>query len=254
MAPVQEILSAPEGLVVCGHESISWNEFSQAVVYASEKDTMTPMACHIGPFHREFDNLLSLHEASGLLSQPHEGLQELLELLIRLRGRRATDGRDKIYGLLGLVSSREKLGIEVDYRISIGELYRNVAAELILRSGNLDLLTFSPSWSEESNDSPDCAFLQLHDGSRLPSWSPCRDKRDRNPIPFHDSPPFITVDLDTGDIPRYPILRGPYHTLRRGYVFDEITDLTSYIPKRPISKRKMKTRIIRGFRRQSETV
>ncbi|KAI0530169.1 heterokaryon incompatibility protein-domain-containing protein [Xylaria digitata] len=230
---VQEILLAPEGLVVCGWDSISWNAFSQAIMYASQKDTMGPMARHLGPSQREFDRIYILQEASEFLTQPHEAHQQLLELLIRFRARHATNTRDKIYAFLGLVSNVEKLGIEVDYRISVGELYRTVAKELILQSRSLNLLRFLPSRSEENcNRNPDGTSLRLYDGSALPSWVPSWEKISDESVPFRDNhhQAFRTANIDTDHSSDIRVSEDQTTLSVAGYVFDEISEMTDYLP------------------------
>jgi hypothetical protein len=68
----------------------------------------------------------------------------------------ATNPRDKIYGLFGLIESSTP-PIKVDYRVQVEDLYRDVARFLILEDNNLVL-------------------LQMHGSKRkyrgLPSWVP----------------------------------------------------------------------------------
>ncbi|KAI0415298.1 heterokaryon incompatibility protein-domain-containing protein [Xylaria grammica] len=224
---VQEILLAREGLVVCGWESIDWKAFFQAIMYASQQEMVAPAIGHFAPFRRDFDDLYLLQEASEFLKRPRESHEQLLELLRIFRARNATDKRDKIYAFLGLISDTDKMGITTDYRMSIGEVYRVTAAELILRSRSLDLLRFLPSRGDDG--STDGAFHRFHDGSELPSWAPSWDYgHGAHPLPFHDGHHrvFRTTSVDAGDI---QISADRTILTVAGYISDEISDVTEYL-------------------------
>jgi Heterokaryon incompatibility protein (HET) len=92
---------------------------------------------------------LSLNEASN----------SLLNLLKLVRRLDATDPRDKIYGVLGLIDATSSPLIEIDYAKSPGALYADTTKSLIEQKGRLAVL-------EEVEES----HLSRHLG--LPSWSP----------------------------------------------------------------------------------
>ncbi|KAI0103961.1 heterokaryon incompatibility protein-domain-containing protein [Nemania sp. FL0031] len=219
---VQEILSARDALVVCGWESISWDIFSDAIMYVSEQEKMAPLIQHFGPHRRDFDELYSLQKASEFLREPHEAHRQLLELLTRFCGRYATDKRDKIYAFLGLVTNAEELGITTDYRISVEELYKNVATELITQSRSLALLRFLPL-NDDGSD---------RDESSLPSWAPSWGEIYENPLPFHDDheESSKTTSPDTSHSSDIQISDDRTTLTVSGYAYDEITKLTEYLP------------------------
>ncbi|KAF2856513.1 HET-domain-containing protein [Plenodomus tracheiphilus IPT5] len=70
----------------------------------------------------------------------------------------ATDPRDCIYGLLGMVEDADELGIKVDYEQSVEALYESVARAL-LRTQGLKMLQC-------------CQFSPRHQDGSLPSWVP----------------------------------------------------------------------------------
>jgi hypothetical protein len=84
----------------------------------------------------------------------------ILQLLASHRAALATDPRDKVYGLLGLVGEEMSLGIEVDYSLSTVDIYVKAATSIIEASNYLDILsvprpaqanlllpTWVPDWS-----------------------------------------------------------------------------------------------------------
>ncbi|KAJ8126832.1 hypothetical protein O1611_g6807 [Lasiodiplodia mahajangana] len=219
VALVQEILSARDALVVCGWESISWDIFSEAIMYVSEQEKMAPLIQHFGPHRRDFDELYSLQKASEFLRQPHEAHKQLLELLTRFCGRFATDKRDKIYAFLGLVTNAEELRITTDYRISVEELYKNVAAELITQSRSLALLRFLPLNDDSSESS-------------LPSWAPSWGDIYEGLLPFNEDHERSSKTASDGTNHLSDIQISEDRTVLTvsGYVCDEITEITEYLP------------------------
>ncbi|KAF2629366.1 hypothetical protein BU25DRAFT_409267 [Macroventuria anomochaeta] len=73
------------------------------------------------------------------------------------RKSQATDPRDKVYGLLGLLPTRITSYLKPDYSKSVEEVYTDLAISLLRSCSRLDEVL---SW---------CAFTE---GSTLPSWVP----------------------------------------------------------------------------------
>ncbi|KAF2442025.1 HET-domain-containing protein [Karstenula rhodostoma CBS 690.94] len=72
---------------------------------------------------------------------------------------RATQNRDRIYGLLGLAVDAEQLKIKPDYTCSkVGPIFAN-AARAMIQKGRVELLSFSQ-------------FPKEDDIERLPTWAP----------------------------------------------------------------------------------
>jgi len=83
-------------------------------------------------------------------------------LLARHRSKLATDPRDKIYSILGLVSSDEEIPVPIDYDIEVPDLFRTVAKYIAVDEKDLSVLS--------QNKLPRVRALQ--GGSQLPSWVP----------------------------------------------------------------------------------
>ena len=80
----------------------------------------------------------------------------LLEILIRGRGQFATDPRDKVYSLLGLLPESVVSAVNPDYSISAGSVFAHVSRLILLSTGSLDILYHAighdiggntPSWA-----------------------------------------------------------------------------------------------------------
>lgn len=84
-----------------------------------------------------------------------EGGNDLLLLLQEFSNRRATDARDKIYGVLSL--ARDGKSILPNYNLGLAQIFQNVA---------VDLMTFSPGCTCWVGDQ------KRKDRKKLPSWVP----------------------------------------------------------------------------------
>jgi hypothetical protein len=97
-------------------------------------------------------------------------LNPLYPMLVRSRTSDATDPRDKLYAVLGLVDEREDAGLQPDYTLGVEEVYTRLAKTIITRSQSLDCLG--------------SAGLVRNHG--VPSWVPdWTVQHDRTPQPFY---------------------------------------------------------------------
>lgn len=66
----------------------------------------------------------------------------LLDALARFNGMRASDPRDRVYALLGIVT--EDHGIVADYSLTVEQVYQDATTALINLSKNLDIICQNP--------------------------------------------------------------------------------------------------------------
>ena len=107
--------------------------------------------------HRGFRNarmLISMRKRIQS-SRPKE---DLLDVLLRLQDFQATDQRDKVFALLGIVDSQSH-GVQPDYTISVNECYMQAAASIVKAKRNLSTFNVT-SLSKAQRD------------ANLPSWAP----------------------------------------------------------------------------------
>ncbi|RYP59326.1 hypothetical protein DL769_008590 [Monosporascus sp. CRB-8-3] len=130
---IQEVSVSRKATLVCGSETVDWNDFVQAVTY-----------CIQFRFAGAFDASLQRIKRMDLSRHEIRNNQEisLEQLLFRYRDFDFTLPSDKIYGLLGLVDDSElvRLNLEVDYSIPALILYRRLAIEFLRIYRNLDIL------------------------------------------------------------------------------------------------------------------
>jgi hypothetical protein len=93
--------------------------------------------------------------------------KDLLKLLTVFRGRQASDPRDKIFGLLGLVThSRSEIAFRADYLKSFEQVFIDFTLWHIQVKGNLDVL--ANCCAEEEKHRVTAGGLRER---RLPSWA-----------------------------------------------------------------------------------
>ena len=136
---LQEIGLARNALVLCDGEEIGWEDL---MVWA-RMFVVIDLESSIG----ELDNNLRVWRVGTLFRKTKtEGRSDaFLRLLRDGRPYQATDPRDKVYAFLGHPAAFREDGYglicDVDYQKSIVEIYYEVAARILERSGNLEILS-----------------------------------------------------------------------------------------------------------------
>ncbi|EON67477.1 hypothetical protein W97_06731 [Coniosporium apollinis CBS 100218] len=130
---VQEVAVAPSVSVICGNQSLEWDQFVAAIelkgmLMGENFQEVMPVA-------------LSYH--LQLISASREQIRKgdflsLRDALRRFQPFEATKPVDKIFGLRALLAHPES--VVVDYDTPVRRVYQNAAATIIKDSRNLDLL------------------------------------------------------------------------------------------------------------------
>ncbi|KAI8673285.1 Cyclic nucleotide-binding domain-containing protein [Fusarium keratoplasticum] len=172
----QEILLASEAVIMAGTFTIDWGRFSAGIRYGLALGIWNPVTLGIivDPIVIPYLSTHALWEQRQRPSTTTPG-QTLLGLLVQCRFRQASDPRDKVYALLGLIdagadadadNSAGSFAIEADYRLSTSHVYCHAARKLLLQSGNLNVLgactpttnlelpSWVPDWSAPSGPCP----------------------------------------------------------------------------------------------------
>ncbi|KAK2744300.1 ankyrin repeat and sam domain containing protein 6 [Colletotrichum kahawae] len=191
--------------VRCGSRSISWHD----IVLACGR-----IKVHETSLRQSISHVESvLHLESVRWSGEHiytkgntTGFDEndFLQLVSKYRHFDATDPRDKIYALLGLLRSRPGLDtrqLRVDYGIDAEELYRRFTIITAVRAPGLGILQHC-SWPSDDYSSGRPSWV--------PNWS---RKRRETPLPNRASEikeeiPWWAVPQKTGDTIVYPTTHG----------------------------------------------
>lgn len=162
---IQEITLARELVVLCGDDTISWQTLDLGI-----------NACLARPFSTDFLSLAVVHYANMLFQIRHAVIYNkgavtqppysLTHLLGRFRWSKATNARDKVYGLLGLVTSGQDNPVtNLSYTKEVEKCYRDAILDIIRSSGSLDVLQLS-------RKPPGLSTISAQHALDLPSWVP----------------------------------------------------------------------------------
>lgn len=170
---VQEVAVASKVTLLCGPHTMGWPTFHQGlsnVVRRRKNCSQTFGALQQPSLMWRRVNHLSIEEEC-LVCQ--ELASYLLTLLTKFRSRHATDPRDKVYGLVGLVSDRFGCcDLALSYRESVAQVYETTAVYILRAANSLDILEA-------------CALGRPgQEALEAPSWVPDWRQHDLVPTPL----------------------------------------------------------------------
>ncbi|KAI0434771.1 heterokaryon incompatibility protein-domain-containing protein [Xylaria sp. FL1042] len=154
---IQEAFLANTGAWLCyGDRFCLASLFFEAVAFLIQNIHQargTLGAVTVGASEDWLQNVDKVESFLYLENVKHQGVAypDLMHLLDMGRKAKQFDPRDKVYGLLGMV--KDKIHVSPDYRLSLGEVYRKFAEDIIKATGCLSIIyqraahrTAVPSW------------------------------------------------------------------------------------------------------------
>ncbi|KAH7346936.1 heterokaryon incompatibility protein-domain-containing protein [Pyrenochaeta sp. MPI-SDFR-AT-0127] len=177
MWTLQEALAAgPGSMVLCGNKSASWEAVNRTLENLSVLDIFGTPNTHSLPNATIllYFNMIRVHRANG-------EKVILANLLLSTADRDASDPRDRIYALLGLVSDPRLEELEPDYSKSALWVYQKAMISIFKSRKDLDWLLYAigegtslqPSWCVDFSTNH---WLQ-HPGAPR-QWIPRDDPKD----------------------------------------------------------------------------
>lgn len=180
---VQEVIKAKTITVHCGPATIPWKSFlgasnvfhryqdlingrysswqasndGQNFVSSEDRISFAQVLLTLGP--ATFEHIPRLPTRGGKVS-PEKSAQLLLNMLCVCRTKFASDARDKVYGLLGLLPDHVQADIIPDYDLSVKDLFCKTADYIITTSRRLDVICAAMHYPVPINS------------MGLPSWVP----------------------------------------------------------------------------------
>ena len=142
----QEPIRAPERMIACGSKMRSWSTFEDAIVLPLNLR-------HGGKAIIDLNAFLTL---SIFIEKGPKDLR-LSQLIYTTWQREASDRRDKVYALYGLVQDYQKVPLEISYAMSVEDVYRSTVRFCIENERSLSILTH---------------VSRMRTLSDLPSWVP----------------------------------------------------------------------------------
>ena len=158
MWTVQEAILAKDAYVLCGEHSSEWDDtvsafeiFEWMLLYPSIEPKDRQFMTMAGNIWRDLSHWMRIR--SSFESEGREGLGLLVVLMwtAATRSIQATDPRDRIYGLLGLVNEQERGRVPVDYTkdTTLSKILFHVT-KILMENHGPDILTFK----QNSDSSP----------------------------------------------------------------------------------------------------
>lgn len=159
---MQELAHAPQVKLVAGPHELDWSVVAKFLGDRPYADAFHAAFGHRGggrALDLFFSGLVRVYDQRRALSDGNYK-STLLDVLARFQHNRATDPRDCVYGVLGLVTGQH--GVVVDYTKSVTQLFVDTVVTLINASQDLDILCQTAWMTRSRSENP----------HRLPSWVP----------------------------------------------------------------------------------
>jgi len=151
---VQEVAMSRNSLLLCGAKTFDWSDLFSTIRFI----LATKLTTGVDISFLDYPNFIDRAHRDVVAGSE----TRLLTVLFRHRRFLATDLKDKVFGLSGILYG---LTILPDYRRSVGDIYKSVAASIIAQDRNLELLSISKV-SPQSKMNPNDTV------PGLPSWVP----------------------------------------------------------------------------------
>ncbi|KAM0214756.1 hypothetical protein ACHAQD_008655 [Fusarium lateritium] len=171
---VQEIFNAKCIYVYCGPAILPWESYRRASeLFSQRRNELTfnnkyhdKIRLATSPDHFSSEQIL-IHQGPASLPNLRllmsNGEEPLLQILRTCRRKLASDPRDKLYGILGVLPKGIRDHFRVDYGLSVKEVYTGIVRFLLKETERLDIIceaihfpihsssinlpTFVPDWS-----------------------------------------------------------------------------------------------------------
>lgn len=163
--------------VQCGYRRIAWDDFARTVLQSDRRDDRYGFSMRddgkrdivqaISQARREYLQRYGLDETPSSSQLPPSSMLKVLKLFHRGRYLKASDPKDKIFGLLGIAEGIDTNDprFSVDYNLSPRTLYTQFARGVIEATNSLEIM----SYVDFSKPSGNGATVET------PSWAPCWD-------------------------------------------------------------------------------
>ncbi|QDS77467.1 hypothetical protein FKW77_007084 [Venturia effusa] len=167
----QEVLNAQTISVYCGRSKLPWPVFTRACsVFRRHKDDLLDnFGPGVGLRSRTAHSKMVSYIDVLIYHGPAEfkvNISSLHDAVLSCRGRLASDGRDKVYGVLGVLSAEARRDISVDYTLSLKDVFTNFMNHVITTTDRLDIIcdaihcppsltaTLLPTWLADYSQNP----------------------------------------------------------------------------------------------------
>lgn len=179
---IQEIVFAQKVTVIHGRQKIPWRDFAKISDDVEERISLAQGRHNLANDSNLIDAMMSVYAIDDWHKQyrhPEYDGFNAYSLLQSTGGCRATDLRDKIYALLGLLPEQFREYIKPDYGLSIDQILLDVAKAFLMVDQDLRLLERSnpvarrrgmPSWVPDLQGKTNRWGATVTDANLWASW------------------------------------------------------------------------------------
>ena len=186
---LQELASASSATMVCGQQSMSWTDFSYLIVRLSESLWSPIQPTLMGSVLGTSTDLVRERILNVIKIKKDYNKEKKISLIHALqlaRTSQATDPRDKVFALFGLIFPQIRQTFQPNYLKSVPEVYCRIAKMLLFRYSIPSDSLFGLLSEAEANE----------DGCDLPSWVP--DWRVPNHVSNNSKKSFWAIHTAAG--------------------------------------------------------
>lgn len=176
---VQEVFNAQDINVHCGWATLPWKAFKIASKVFGENRDILERSFHPGHnnnFYQAREGSYAqvlVHRGPGSLAgvgtrekftgddklPDHVVFRDLPEVMRTCRSKLSSDPKDKVFGVLGVLTERIRNEIKVDYSIPVKDVYINIFRTVVEKTESLDIIR-------------DSTHQHYANNYNLPSWVP----------------------------------------------------------------------------------
>jgi hypothetical protein len=172
---IQEIRLAQDALVLWGHDEITWQEFAISTSWMFDNTTEK-----VDGLDTPLSQLCNSNGVTHATLLGEKSTDTLLSTLQRFREFEASEPKDKVYGLLNLISPEsERDIIDVDYDKSVGQVYADTVLNIVRLYSRLSTFAYVTHLEhyagEESGDTEEYDKEQDDYDETYRSWAPLWD-------------------------------------------------------------------------------
>lgn len=174
---VQEVWNAEKTILQCGADTLRWAHVEESMSFCEAFDDMGYYVRET-PRWASWDRLKRRYGLAIHIAQKRLHGANLSDLLWNMWDREATDPRDKVYAVFGLVGEAVRARLPaVDYARSTRQVYTEAAVSVMQQERSLDILlaasgpsnrhglpSWVPDWRREANAQRPALFIN---GSRM---------------------------------------------------------------------------------------
>lgn len=178
---VQEAILPPSHTLVWGHHRIPWSTLDS---YDTNEGQHISQGCCLASFVNYPENLIrSRKNMKELIYFSKETRKDLAEgqsfraLAYKYNWRLATDARDKIFGLLGLLNEQKVRGMRTDYNLNKCQVYEN-AFRIMIEEEHHMLDCFLGVWFTNSESAPNTDGKDCNSPSWVPDFEAAMNRKD----------------------------------------------------------------------------